>query len=250
MFPHNSAPLQTHTSSGSHAEWGARRWETGVTGEIPQLQSLPKTSRGGEEQTCLVEDLPELRGKSWSRAWWEIKGESYCRRVVLWQPLNSFNELTPVPGAERVDIGLPYCRPQRINEVRQRRQVIKENKKNVELERATRLRTCKLTHFHHRGKMLRSQENKHVFIFYFLYAPLVKIPLDKVQETWEKSSGPFHIMKLADHYGVFRDLFPMAYFLPQVSLHISYSQDSSGQVYYGNRLTPTEVCQRNGHVLI
>ena len=47
-------------------------------------------------------------------------------------------------GAERVDIGLPYYRPHRTKEVRERRQVIKDNKKNVELERATRLRTCKL----------------------------------------------------------------------------------------------------------
>ncbi|KAA8581098.1 hypothetical protein FQN60_002679 [Etheostoma spectabile] len=65
------------------------------------------------------------------------------------------------------------------------------------------------------------------------------IPLDKVQETWAKSSGPFHIKRLADHYGVFRDLFPMAYFLPQVSLRIGYGQDNNGQVHYGNRLTPT-----------
>lgn len=48
-------------------------------------------------------------------------------------------------GAERVDIGLPYYQPCRTKEVRKRRQVMKENKKNVELERASRLRTCKLT---------------------------------------------------------------------------------------------------------
>lgn len=63
-----------------------------------------------------------------------------------------------------------------------------------------------------------------------------------MQETWEKSSGPFQIRRLAEHYGVFRDLFPMAYFLPQVPLRICYSQDNSGQVHYGNRLTPSEVC--------
>lgn len=48
-----------------------------------------------------------------------------------------------VAGAEQIDIGLPYCRPRRTKEVRERRQVMKENKKNVELERSSRLRTCK-----------------------------------------------------------------------------------------------------------
>lgn len=45
-------------------------------------------------------------------------------------------------GAERVDVGLPYCRPSRSKEVKERRQVMRENKRNVELERASRLRTC------------------------------------------------------------------------------------------------------------
>lgn len=70
----------------------------------------------------------------------------------------------------------------------------------------------------------------------------VKIPLDRVQETWEQSNGPFQIKRLADHYGVFKDLFSMAYFIPQVPLHICYNQDNTVHVHYGNRLTPREVC--------
>lgn len=46
--------------------------------------------------------------------------------------------------AQRVDIGLPYLRPHRTKEVKRRRQVMKDNKNNVELERALRLRTCEL----------------------------------------------------------------------------------------------------------
>lgn len=76
-------------------------------------------------------------------------------------------------------------------------------------------------------------------------SPPVKISLDRVQDTWEKTSGPFQVKRLAEHYGVFRDLFPMAYFLPQVTIHVSYHQDNSGQVHYGNRLTPTEVCWKD-----
>lgn len=71
--------------------------------------------------------------------------------------------------------------------------------------------------------------------------PTVKIPLDRVQDAWAKSSGPFQIKRLADHYGVFTDLFHKAYFLPQVPLHICYSQENTAHVNYGNRLTPTQV---------
>lgn len=80
--------------------------------------------------------------------------------------------------------------------------------------------------------------------------PLVKIPMEQVVETWKQSSAPFHIKRLAEHYGVFRDLFPKAYFLPQVLLNVHYRQDISGQVYYGNRLTPTEVSERTCFSLI
>lgn len=46
---------------------------------------------------------------------------------------------------DRVDIGLSYCRPCRTSEVKERKQVIRDNKMNVELERALRRQTCKLT---------------------------------------------------------------------------------------------------------
>ncbi|KAI3365417.1 hypothetical protein L3Q82_010509 [Scortum barcoo] len=131
-------------------------------------------------------------------------------KPVWWKTYKSHVEKAdPEHGAERVDIGLPHCQPHRKKELKERKQVMKNNKKNAELERASRLRTF-------------------------------KIPLDRVRETWEKTGAPLHIKRLADHYGIFRDLFPMAYFLPQVSLHIRYSQDTGGQVYYGNHLTPTK----------
>ncbi|XP_053197342.1 39S ribosomal protein L38, mitochondrial [Scomber japonicus] len=138
------------------------------------------------------------------------QAEEAMNSPAWWKTYRSYVEnADPEHGAEQIDIGLPYCRPRRTKEVRERRQVMKENKKNVELERSSRLRTF-------------------------------KIPLDRVQETWEKNSGPFHVKRLAEHYGVYKDLFPKAHFLPLVSLQISYSQDSSAQVHYGNRLTPTE----------
>ncbi|XP_035520052.1 39S ribosomal protein L38, mitochondrial [Morone saxatilis] len=148
------------------------------------------------------------RYRSYNRYFRQAEGVK--NKPAWWKTYRGYVEKAdPEHGAERVDIGLPYYRPCRLREVRERRQVMKANKENADLERACRLRTF-------------------------------KIPLDVVQEVWKKNSGPLHIKRLADHYGVFRDLFPMAYFLPQVSLHICYSQDNSGQVHFGNRLTPTE----------
>ncbi|XP_077406331.1 large ribosomal subunit protein mL38 [Vanacampus margaritifer] len=138
------------------------------------------------------------------------KAEEEKKKQVWWKTYQEYMEKEdPEHGAELVNIGLPSNRPSRTNQVRERRQMMKDNKKNVELERACRLRTF-------------------------------KISLDRVQEVWEKSIGPFHIRRLADHYGVFRDLFPNAYFLPQIPLRICYSQGTSAQVHYGNELTPTE----------
>lgn len=148
-----------------------------------------------------------------------------------------------------MDIGLPYYRPNRTSEVRQRRQVIKANKKNVELERALRLRTCKASHTRHKKNLKKYLSSQVVHFSISSLSPSVKIPLDRVQDAWAKSGGQVQIQRLADHYGVFRDLFPMAYFLPQVPLHVCYSQENAAHVYHGNRLTPTEVRLRSRSLL-
>ncbi|XP_029383804.1 large ribosomal subunit protein mL38 isoform X1 [Echeneis naucrates] len=138
------------------------------------------------------------------------RAEEAKKQPVWWKTYRAYMEQAdPDHDAELVDIGLPLCRPSRTKEVRERRQVIKDNKKNAELERMTRLRTF-------------------------------KIPLDRVQETWEKTTAPFQIKRLAEHYGVFKDLFPMAHFFPQVFLHVHYGKDNSDQVHFGNRMTPTQ----------
>ncbi|XP_061823209.1 large ribosomal subunit protein mL38 [Nerophis lumbriciformis] len=135
----------------------------------------------------------------------EVKG-----KPVWWKTYQEYLEKDdPEHGAEQVDIGLPRDSSSKSKVVRERKKIIKENKKNVDLERACRLRT-------------------------------LKISVDRVQERWENSSGCFHVKRLAEHYGVFRDLFPKAYFLPRVPLRVCYSQGTDSQVHYGNQLTPTE----------
>ena len=134
------------------------------------------------------------------------KAQEADNQDVWWKTYRKYVEKEdPEHGVERVDIGLPHCRPSRTKEVRERRQIVKANKKNADLERAMRLRTF-------------------------------RIPLDRVEDTWRKTSGPYHIQRLADHYGIFRDLFPKAYFIPAVSLKVTYGQDGP-QVHYGNLLT-------------
>ncbi|KAK2885088.1 39S ribosomal protein L38, mitochondrial [Channa argus] len=170
--------------------------------QVPPLGPMPND----EIDVQNLESLEKYR--SYTR--YLRQAEEARNKPVWWKTYRNYVEKAdPEHGARRVDIGLPYYRASRTKLVRERKAVIQNNKKDVELERACRLRTF-------------------------------KIPLDRVQETWEKDSGPHHIKRLADHYGIFTDLFPMAYFVPQVSLHICYRQDNSSQVLYGNHLTPTQ----------
>ncbi|XP_034050397.1 39S ribosomal protein L38, mitochondrial [Thalassophryne amazonica] len=137
------------------------------------------------------------------------QAEGAKNKPAWWKTYRSYvDKLDPEHGVEPVDIGLPPFPASRSKAQKERKQVMKE-KKNVEHERECRLRTF-------------------------------RIPLDRVQDCWEKTSGPFHVRRLAEHYGVFRDLFPQAHFVPWVLLRVNYSQDSSVQVHYGNQLMPTE----------
>lgn len=62
-------------------------------------------------------------------------------------------EVVIVADVERVDIGMPFYRPRRTIQVRERQKIIKNNKKNVELERALRRQTCKLTIHYLKGTL-------------------------------------------------------------------------------------------------
>jgi large subunit ribosomal protein L38 len=52
----------------------------------------------------------------------------------------------------------------------------------------------------------------------------VDINLNEAKNEWLKTAGPFHIRRIAQHYGVFNDLFgKYAYFTPRVNLDIRVS---------------------------
>nr|XP_027811564.1 39S ribosomal protein L38, mitochondrial [Marmota flaviventris] len=115
---------------------------------------------------------------------------------------------------DKVDIGLPppkFCRTQQLH---QRKQVLRELRANVEEERAARLRTA-------------------------------SIPLEAVRAEWERTCGPYHKQRLAEYYGLYRDLFHGATFVPWVPLHVAYAvgEEDLMPVYHGNEVTPTEAAQ-------
>lgn len=171
-----------------------------LCGRTPPLGPMPNADID-------VENLGSLeKYRSYTR--YLRHAEEAGGKAAWWRTHRAYVESAdPEHGAKRVDIGLPRGGPARGQEVRRRKQIMKDNKKDAELERASRLRTF-------------------------------RISLERVQRTWEETAGPFHVRRLADHYGVFRDLFPKAYFLPQVPLRVSHGQDA--QVHHGNPLTPTE----------
>ncbi|KAL3860403.1 hypothetical protein ACJMK2_010528 [Sinanodonta woodiana] len=68
------------------------------------------------------------------------------------------------------------------------------------------------------------------------------IPVNEVQSERFSESGGQYIKDVADHYGIFRDLFSGAYFYPQVDLNVNYDYDEESvtPVYQGNILLPSE----------
>lgn len=71
----------------------------------------------------------------------------------------------------------------------------------------------------------------------------MEIDLVKVQAEWESGVGPQHLQVLAQHYSIFTHLFGDAYFVPHISLNITYDydEDSVSPVYRGNTIKPKEV---------
>ncbi|KAK7122270.1 hypothetical protein R3I94_019406 [Phoxinus phoxinus] len=138
--------------------------------------------------------------------------EEADRRDVWWKTYRTYREEETKEAVAPVNIGLPYQRPSRKTEVKERKKIVRENKRSLEIERENRLRTF-------------------------------RISLDRVKTQWEKTNGPFHIKRLAEHYRIYQDLFPMAYFLPRVMLHVAYGDDSDAVVHFGNHLTASQAAQ-------
>lgn len=65
-----------------------------------------------------------------------------------------------------------------------------------------------------------------------------------MKKDWYASIAPEHLKTIADHYGIFNDLYGDAYFYPTIPLKINYdfgNEEYLAEVYNGNVLKPREV---------
>uniref|UniRef100_A0A8C5KAD4 Large ribosomal subunit protein mL38 n=1 Tax=Jaculus jaculus TaxID=51337 RepID=A0A8C5KAD4_JACJA len=115
---------------------------------------------------------------------------------------------------DKIDIGLPPPKVCRTQQLRERKRFLQELHANPEAEQAARLGSA-------------------------------SISLEAVQAEWEKTCGPYHKQRLAEYYGLYRDLFHGATFIPWVPLHVAYAvgEEDLMPVYHGNEVTPTEAAQ-------
>lgn len=68
------------------------------------------------------------------------------------------------------------------------------------------------------------------------------VDLQTVREDWLRIDASSHIYRLAKHYGIYDDLYGDAYFMPTVSLDVSYdlADDKLVKVYTGNVIKPSK----------
>ncbi|KAJ8937134.1 hypothetical protein NQ318_019396 [Aromia moschata] len=114
----------------------------------------------------------------------------------------------------KVDIGLPPPKYSRTKQLEDRLQMLKQQRKNPDLEKLSR--------------------NKKLLI-----------NLEDTKREWLTTAGPYHIKQIADHYGVFQHLFGDAYFYPRVPISITYdNEDGKLPVYFGNIVKPSEAATK------
>ena len=71
----------------------------------------------------------------------------------------------------------------------------------------------------------------------------MEIPLEEVVKDYSLEKGPHHAMTIAQHYGIYDDLFNGAVFLPALDLGVYYEYDEETvtPVHRGNIIDPEEV---------
>ncbi|XP_068120574.1 large ribosomal subunit protein mL38 isoform X2 [Hyperolius riggenbachi] len=137
--------------------------------------------------------------------------EAESKKPVWWNTYRKHAQLQNDELSEKIDIGLPYLTPNKTKLLKSQKELLNKNHNNADLERASRHRTLQLS-------------------------------LPDVRAEWEQTTGPHHIQIVAEHYGVYKDLFEEATFVPRVPLKIQYNtgDDTFMPVYYGNVITPSE----------
>ncbi|KAK6185416.1 hypothetical protein SNE40_007658 [Patella caerulea] len=70
----------------------------------------------------------------------------------------------------------------------------------------------------------------------------LEVNLEEVRQSWVEEQMPNHSYVLAEHYGIYKDLFDHCFFYPKLFMDIEYDVDEEFvmPLYLGNRITPTE----------
>ncbi|XP_019499952.1 PREDICTED: 39S ribosomal protein L38, mitochondrial [Hipposideros armiger] len=187
---------------------GSRRWQGFSTSAALSRRTAPLGPMPNEDiDVSNLERLEKYR--SFDR--YRRRAEQEARAPHWWR---TYQEHFGEKSDPRIDIGLPPPKVCRTQQLLERKRVLQELRGNVAEERAARLRTA-------------------------------CIPLEAVRAEWERTCGPYHKQRLAEYYGLYRDLFHNATFVPRVPLHVAYAvgEDDLMPVYHGNEVTPTEAAQ-------
>ncbi|XP_007957831.1 39S ribosomal protein L38, mitochondrial [Orycteropus afer afer] len=189
---------------------GGRRWRAFSTSAACSRRTAPLGPMPNENiDVSNLERLEKYR--SFDRYWRQAEPEARAPRWwrTYWEHFGKKSD-----PEDKIDIGLPPPQISRPQQLLERKQVLRELRANTEEEQAARLRTA-------------------------------RIPLEAVQAEWERTCGPYHKQRLAEHYGLYRDLFHGATFVPRVPLRVAYAvgEEDLVPVYHGNEVTPTEASQ-------
>lgn len=116
---------------------------------------------------------------------------------------------------ERVDIGFKFS-SQSVSrhELKKQQRIIQENKNNYDMAEKSRNGT-------------------------------LRIQYEDVRQEWKQTHAPMHVKDVADHYGVFKDLYEFGFFHPVVPMDVLYEYNAEylTPVYYGNIILPSEAAK-------
>ncbi|XP_071172265.1 large ribosomal subunit protein mL38-like isoform X2 [Mytilus edulis] len=158
-------------------------------------------------QNVITVDRQQVRTKMyWPRKIEPEEEKTHAQRITEMKQTDP--ELDKV-----INIGFPVTKFDRTERKKIKHQ-LKESiaEKELDLERAARTRT-------------------------------LNVPLEEVKKIYTQEMQRFHWKSLAEHYGIYRDLFDNAMFYQCVNMDISYDFDEEyvSKVHIGNRLKPSEV---------
>ncbi|EDV25430.1 uncharacterized protein TRIADDRAFT_55510 [Trichoplax adhaerens] len=92
----------------------------------------------------------------------------------------------------------------------QRKSILHHNKRSIQLEQASRRKE-------------------------------LQIPLSRVYDDWLSTTGPKHVMTVAEHYGIFKDVLMDYPFFPTVNFGVEYP---NYRVQWGNLISPSKTAAR------